>query len=469
MSGKRNAESTSHGAKKQRFDQRNPSTLVQDEPEDEDTILELDEIGKAGRQTKRNAVKIDGYDTDSSTENFDQRAEARHNEAQKQGRTNVGWDEADQDPKPQLEEDNDMFADVDQDMEGGGVDLAHDGALGKKKTKEVHFMDSHDIVGQVDSSHSGGHVKADFAQAVKGKAPDRAEDVESSSDSGDDLDRDEIDPELEDADELGAGAKKRHAPKIDAFNLKQETEEEGKFDETGNFVRKATDKNAVHDAWLNGFNKKDVKKAKEAHEQRERDLRRSHAESDSVLTSDLLSSLIKCLAKAETPLEALQRLGSGANKKKITNKQPAWKRKKVATDTDAMQIDQPDAQQDQAETQRKTAVEAITDAADKLLSRGQVDIYDAERELLVRQYTRETGEDWIEPHVEGATDAENGNALIPAKQWEYRWADARDGGERHGPYDAQTMVAWNDAGYFGEDVEYRAVGEHGWSKEVNFL
>ena len=51
--------------KKPRFDVRNPSALAPDAPE-EDAILEADEIGRRGQQTKRNAVNIDGYESDSS-------------------------------------------------------------------------------------------------------------------------------------------------------------------------------------------------------------------------------------------------------------------------------------------------------------------------------------------------------------------------------------------------------------------
>ena len=43
------------------------------------------------------------------------------------------------------------------------------------------------------------------------------------------------------------------------------------------------------------------------------------------------------------------------------------------------------------------------------------------------------------------------------------------GGERHGPYDGHTMAAWNDAGYFGEGVEFRRVGDSEWSRSVDFL
>jgi len=55
-------------------------------------------------------------------------------------------------------------------------------------------------------------------------------------------------------------------------------------------------------------------------------------------------------------------------------------------------------------------------------------------------------------------------------EWEYRWSDARDGGEAHGPYDGSMMVSWNDAGYFGDGVEFRRVGQGGdWSQTVDFI
>ena len=45
-----------------------------DAPED-DVFLDHDAVGKGGAQTKRNAVKLDGYDSDSSEGNFDARAD----------------------------------------------------------------------------------------------------------------------------------------------------------------------------------------------------------------------------------------------------------------------------------------------------------------------------------------------------------------------------------------------------------
>ena len=101
-------------------------------------------------------------------------------------------------------------------------------------------------------------------------------------------------------------------------------------------------------------------------------------------------------------------------------------------------------------------VEAITGAADILMTRGQAEIYDIERELLVRQYRRETGEDWVEP----AEQSDEAHANSMEQLWEYRWTDARDGGAINGPYDADTMRQWSDAGYFGEGVEFRR--KDGW-------
>lgn len=478
---KRNAEAhgryASPSNKKPRFDYRNPSTLAPDAPE-EDAILELDEIGKGGQQTKRNAVNLDGYDTDSSTENFDTRAEAKAKLAKQEGRQHglngssaekggAGWNARAESGKSKDEEQNDMFADVDEDMQGGGGDGDEDEELsreGKKKKKDVRFVDMDEIQGQVHSSKSGGHVSADFNLGVdehgqRIRRKDRDEEVESSSESGGDEERDQLDPEDEDAEEVGAGAKKRHAPKLDAFNMAQEGEE-GKFDDSGNYVRKATDPDAVHDNWLDGLNKKDMKKAREAQEKRDADRRAKAAEDDALLTSDLLGALILRLEKGETTLEALQRLGGGKKRKQ----QPKWKKRRK----DEMDVDVEKEEDNPAEVKRKEAVDAITGAADRLFSRDQPEVYEHEREVLMRQYKRETGEDWVDSAAATRGDdiSSESRAAAADRQWEYRWSDVRDGGESHGPYDGTTMQAWNEAGYFGEGVEFRRIGESDWSRAV---
>ncbi len=440
--------------KKPRFDVRNPSALALDAPE-EDAILEADEIGKRGQQTKRNAVNIDGYESDSSNEGFDARADAKAKEVKRKGGVGGGGHGGKQ------EEENDMFADLDRDLKDGDEDEEIAGE-GKKKRKEVHFLGEDEIEGQVAGSKSGGHVSADLLMNGNGvsRQKGKSKEVDSSSES------DVADEERADVgevdEEVGAGGKKEHAPKLDAFNMKNE-QEEGRFDAQGNFVRKAADPDAVHDSWLEGVSKKDMKKAKEAADKRDEERRQKRKEDDAVLTSDILKTLIPYLERGETVLESLARLGRGKEKRK-----PKWQNKNKRKGDDAMDVDHDKAPEDPAETRRREAVETITGAADQLLTRGQTDIYDAERELLMRQYSRETGDDWVDAPRADAEDV-GVDGMREAKKWEYRWSDGRDGGQVNGPYDGRMMVAWNDAGYFGEGVEFREAGWEGWRQNVDFV
>ena len=443
--GEEFARSHENSSKKPRFDYRNPSTLAPDAPE-EDLILDADVIGKSGAQAKRNAVNIDGYESDSDNDNFNERAAERERQQKANGKGGS-----------KDEEEEDMFADLE---EADGDEDEEIAGAGKRK-KEVKFLEQEEIEGQVLSSKSGGHIPVDLLVRHKGKK--RAQSEESDSSSGEDEDRDELDGEMEDefAAEVGAGGKKRHAPRLDAFNLRQE-EEEGRYDESGNFVRKAADPDAVNDNWLDGLSKKDIKRAREAQEKRDDEQRRKAAADDALLTSDLLSTLIQHLETGETPLECLQRLNKGKPKE---TKVPKWKQKKQRN---GMDVDETEngTTVDPAEVLRRQTVDAVTGAADALYGREQHEIYDSEREVLMRQYKRETGEEWQLPAASRGVGAEDD--ADESAMWEYRWSDARDGGEHHGPYDGSTMKAWNDAEYFGEGVEFRRVGgSDGWSRVLD--
>ncbi|OTA97147.1 hypothetical protein M434DRAFT_392101 [Hypoxylon sp. CO27-5] len=409
-------------SKKVKFDMRNPSALapdVDDEDEDDDAYLEADkDVIRGSAATKRGAVNIDGYDSDSDREELGALFAARNK------------------PKKDDEDMDDMFA---ADEDGDEKDDTMDYSTGKK-SKEVKFVDTADIQGQEAESKSGGHIHLD-------------------DESSDDDDEEAIELAIQEEgidEEVGAGGLKKHAPKVEAFNLKAENEE-GRFDEAGNYVRKAVDPDAVHDRWLEGVSKKDMKKAAAAHERREAEQRQRRKEEDSALTSDLLKSLILHLERGETALEALARLGRGQTK---TKKVPKWKQKKQKPD--AMEVDAEKAAEDPEQTRIKEAINAITDAADKLLGRDRPDIYERERELLIREYTREADEPWVEPQKES-------KAASTTKMWEFRWIDGRDNADKQGPFDGPTMKAWQDAGYFGEGVEFREAGEGTWSRVADFV
>ncbi|KAI2783048.1 hypothetical protein F4815DRAFT_459702 [Daldinia loculata] len=409
-------------SKKVKFDMRNPSALApdaEDEDDEADNYLEVDaEIIRGSAATKRGAVNIDGYDSDSDQEELG----TLHASKSK--------------PKKDDEDMDDMFA---AEEDGDEKDDTVDYSTGKK-SKEVNFVDTEKIEGQEAESKSGGHVRLD-------------------GESSDDDDEEAIELAIQEEgldEEIGAGGLKKHAPKVEAFNLKAENEE-GRFDEAGNFVRKAVDPDAVHDRWLEGVSKKDMKKAAEAHEKREAEQRQKRKEEDAALTSDLLKSLILHLERGETPIEALARLGRGQTK---TKKVPKWKQKKQKPD--AMEVDAEKAPEDPEQTRIKEAINTITEASDRLLGRDRPDIYDRERERLIREYTREADEPWVEPQKES-------KAAPTTRMWEFRWIDGRDNADKQGPFDGPTMKAWQDAGYFGEGVEFREAGEEGWTRLADFV
>ncbi|QSZ33762.1 hypothetical protein DSL72_005333 [Monilinia vaccinii-corymbosi] len=458
-------ENEDGSSKKPKFDLRNPSALAADEPE-EDAVLEADVIGIRGTGTKRGAVNIDGYDSDSDNEGFDARADERARgkkgevnlaealdgySKEKSGATNGKADTED--------DDADMFADLEDEFANGDEDESE--LKARKRGKEVRFLKEDEIEGQVLGSKSGGHISGNFTLDPKGKLSTHAMDDQESSDDEEDA---VLAAQEEDVDEeVGAGGLKRNAPKVDAFNMKAE-QEEGKFDANGNFVRNAADRDAVHDSWLEGISKKEIKKAAEAHEKREEERRQKRLEDDAMLLSDILRTLILRLDTGETVLEALARLGKSQAK---TKKIPKWKLKKQLRKDDSMDVDSEKAE-DPEQIRIREAINAITGAADQLLMRGQADVYEQERGMLVRLYRRETGEEWVEPPKEVALDEEGSTKAI--KMWEYRWTDGRDGAAQQGPFDGPTMVAWKDAGYFGEGVEFRRVGqEGGWSRVVDFV
>jgi CD2 antigen cytoplasmic tail-binding protein 2 len=279
----------------------------------------------------------------------------------------------------------------------------------------------------------------DFTKGAKAAT----DEVESSSDEGDDEERDRLDSDMD--EELGAGSKKKHAPKLDAFNMRAE-QEEGRFDEAGNYVRKAFDPDAVQDSWLEGISKKEMKKAKEAQEKRDAERKARERAEDSIVTSDVLSTLISHLDVGETPMEALVRYGKVVPKKSTNN----WAKKKKAQ---SMDVDT-DPSQETAAAKAKQAIDSITECASRLSDRGVEDIYELPRESIMRQYKRETGEDWKNPNPEPV-------------QWEFHWLNAPED-DINGPYDQATMQAWEASGQFAAGAEFRRVGESEWSRLLDF-
>jgi len=189
-------------SKKPKFDVRNPSALAPDAPE-EDAVLEADVIGGSGAATKRGAVNLDGYDSDSDNEGFDARADERA----KGRKGEVDIADAFDYSKPANNDDDDNDDD-DEDMFGGEEEGANPRDEASRKKKHVDFQDENDIEKySVLDSKSGGHISGNFALDPKGKLSSHAMDDKESSDDEDEAALAALEEDID--EEVGAGGKKR--------------------------------------------------------------------------------------------------------------------------------------------------------------------------------------------------------------------------------------------------------------------
>lgn len=210
---------------------------------------------------------------------------------------------------------------------------------------------------------------------------------------------DSFDREEEDDDDIENGQKK--ASKISAFNMKEEMEE-GSVDDQGNYIRNKVDPQAFHDKWMEGISRKDIDKAKEAREKRERDeaLKEAERQSDIPQTqTDIYLALVKYLKPGQTVQEALTSLANS-----LPKKLPAWKQKmldkknknKKTTAHTTSQLSEGE------EELRRKKVESITGLADQMMALGHFNIYEDTFEIMIR-FLRKEGvvpQDWIPESVE---------------------------------------------------------------------
>ncbi|KAI7902454.1 uncharacterized protein BX663DRAFT_552369 [Cokeromyces recurvatus] len=275
--------------------------------------------------------------------------------------------------------------DSDDEEVGGGIYSSSDSDDEKEKeesTTKIPSGEDFDMFGATESSNDG-----------KGKATNKRAKQEIEGQEFDSYDRDAIDDDDDDDDDIENGQPK--GPKITAFNMKEELEE-GSVDENGNYVRNKVDPQAFHDKWMEGISRKDMNKAKEAHERREREEALKEAERQATIPqtkTDVYRALVEYLKPGQSVQEALTSLANS-----LPKKLPAWKQKmlekknknKKAKDTE------PQLTEDE-ESSRRKKVEAITGLADQMMALGHFNIYDDTFEMMVRYLRREgsVAQDWL--------------------------------------------------------------------------
>lgn len=361
-----------------------------DEPDDDPGTFAEQVDASLETSTRKGRVRTEGYDSDSSDDGEGVVPSRRQGGGGGEGAQ--GGDD-----------DDDMFAIGDKEEK--------DADEGGKKKEE--FLRLGDIEGQ------------EFG----------AEDEEGSgSDS---------DAEPEDEDEAVRRSKTGMGYELSSFNMREEMEE-GKFSADGMYVR-AFDPHALHDRWMDDVDERAIKQARRQKRHRERELKeRARAEELEIRQlggqQEVEKQILSMLKKGETVLEALQRLGAQAKRRKPNSKKPVPSSDRNAT-----------AGADK--TREETPVEKLTHLASTLMSFGSdVDVYSRTYEEFVRSVRRsgKVDDSWEPPSAD--------------VKYEYKW-DIPDStgpeGEIFGPFSEEEMQAWFKASYFGptgEKVKVRAVG-----------
>jgi len=400
-----------------RIDPNRPGFIRADEDGAPDEFEEDVGLSKAG--VKRKHVRTDvgfllvselmhqqGYDSDSSQEGDKKKKSKKRAKRLQDDDEDAGFadnplipPDAKEPPKDELDEEDEY---------------------GKLKPKKIKFVDASEIGGQEFS--------------------DEEKDVEDEEESLPSTPHDSDDEELD--EEVGLAGSKKHAPKIEKFNLKQE-QAEGAFTADGGYIRKAADPRAHQDVWLEGLTKGAVAravKAREKQKEREREVERRQQEEDHAFSPlQRVEILIRALRPRETPFDALARLNQGKQKKKWQTSQK-WKKNKIAVDEAAKE----GATTEDDPAKVKEQIELITSAADKLLSLGMMNIYSLARERLIMLFQEETGERF----------QENAKVRGGAK-WEYKWPGTD---EVYTDFTSENMRGWKADGFFGDGVLVRQAG-----------
>lgn len=236
----------------------------------EDVDAQLEDSRRSSK-TRKGAIKIDGYDSDSSDD-----GEGVVLSRRKEGKGDANGEG----------EDDDMFA-MDEKEDKGEKDS--DGGVKKNKTGYVRLAD---IEGQEFND-----------RASRGS--------ESESDS-----------EPEDMDEAERRAKKGMGYEITHFNMRDELEE-GRVTEEGDYIR-TVDPHAMHDRWLEETNEREIKRARKAKRKQEKleaeRERREDREAKQLTKQDAEKEIAGMLRRGESVVEALARLGEKAKKAKEKEK-----------------------------------------------------------------------------------------------------------------------------------------------------
>ncbi|MBW0473570.1 hypothetical protein O181_013285 [Austropuccinia psidii MF-1] len=472
------------------------STSVAFDSIDDAPDLQFDELNQVGK-IRKGRVKVDGYDSDSSTENTD----VRHQKKKKSEQD--GDDEdmfgSDADPKSQnpKAESKDRFEKIDVGMH------LKKGAEGKE------YLDLGDIEGQ-EFGKDDDEEDQDSEKFLAFKSSKTDEnDAEMDSANGYSDEEEDYVPGDEFANDDDAPRARRKSKKgmgfmLSKFNMAEELQE-GRMTADGSYVASAKDPEAVHDNWLEGVDSKKVmKQAREAKKKRDEEMRK-RAEIDNSLMShrtrkDCYIALLGLLPANDgrSVSQILCQLGNDKRARQQAERKKVVKKTIVdhiapdsvvpASNQAAETLASSVQQQPEDHIQIDKTIAEITDLASTLMAtHGDLDIYDMTHGSITGILKSEglVPRDWMPPSsntiyqsTKSSNDSEvNSNpsrkSLIsrptavsqsssstPSTSIYYRFKpnpshqnSVNTNGAVYGPFDRAMMEGWASQGFFGTNFE----------------
>ena len=205
--------------------------------------------------------------------------------------------------------------------------------------------------------------------------------------------------------------------KIEPFHLSKELEEGG-FDEEGTYLYHK-DEEEMLDNWLVGVGKEEIRKAREAQEQKLRKQSEKELEED--------EKIINRWTKEELYGQLLSYMRS-FEKESVTQ-----------------------FLKELAKSEDKKTFETVVELTQRLTSLGCYDVYDCSYDMVEHR-----------SHPSPPPTSDNLNDQI---MWEYRWDETQD---VYGPFSTQMMADWQNQGYFSTSLMVRKV-ERGRSGDFVFI
>jgi len=207
--------------------------------------------------------------------------------------------------------------------------------------------------------------------------------------------------------------------KIEPFHMKREESDGTGYFDGDTYVWRKHDPNDEPDAWLDSLGDESniaqsFKSVLQSPEDNQ-DEGGTPENPDTLTKEDLYLRMLPLMNGNESVAQAVRRYGAVSKQNKLQSKKG-------------------DQRSEEAYQKAKCCLDDLTGAANALLLKGEVNIYDTRRQWIHRFFSK---------HL--ATDKKLPNKKEAPADWEYK---GNQDGKIHGPYTTQQMMEWMQAGYF---------------------